>query len=237
MSTGEVSSVSIEDKLDKLMDARSRFGPALSELLSKVYHIAPTMPTLPKIFYLAEKAVKNEGPKEDPVMEAAWCKLYTAFSILGDSLFAARHRSLARERKSKREKEFSRWRLAVKDCLNSPIPILEQMAATGLISGGICDHFDLRAHEGRIIAENPDLLEHDSAKTKALKMYAIDILTSILCCRTWDGEKFHVKLGREKPSLNPRAENLVEGQGREEKVETPNWLAGSKMNLLKGGFS
>ena len=134
----------------KLTAARERYGPALAELLSKAYHVGPTMPTLPKLFYLAESAVKNQGMKVDATSEAVWTKAYTCFSVLGESLFASRHPTQARQRKRKRENEFSRWKLAVKTCKNSPMPLLEEMYRAGLMSESIKEHFHLE--------EGPDSL-------------------------------------------------------------------------------
>ena len=48
MRSGETSQISIRNKLNKLLEARAHFGPALAELLAKVY------------FYQANASVTNE---------------------------------------------------------------------------------------------------------------------------------------------------------------------------------
>ena len=64
------------------------------------------------MFIQSDVRVVNEPMQRDPTVQAAWCKLWTAASTLGSSLFASSDASVARARKRSRTAIFSRWRLA-----------------------------------------------------------------------------------------------------------------------------
>ena len=107
-------------------------------------------------------------------------------------------------------------KLAVKTCKNSPLRILEVVSHSGLLSQNIMDHFDLKEEEGYLCALIPELLEHNSQSTLALKMFGIDLLITILCSRTWEGKKFYERLGRDLPEHNQKSRSFKrEEEGRE----------------------
>jgi len=121
--TGLMEQVDVTAQAKSLKEHRDEFGAIVGELLAKAYHVLPIQPTVPEIFAKTDASVINEPMQIDPIVQAAWAKIWTAASVLHHSLLASRDPHVARGRRHERQQAFARWRpTPQEDGVKNPYP-------------------------------------------------------------------------------------------------------------------
>lgn len=103
---------------DDLESCRETFPLLASETYAKLYHILPSIPTLPVACAELEEGLKTHPCLEDDIGEIkmlSWIKLSTATDFLGTALMRSKIAKVSRLRRAKRMQTFSRWEQANKE--------------------------------------------------------------------------------------------------------------------------